>query len=1123
MIRITDHRGPAPKPLRVLCSNVSPPVPEFMIGPIAVSIACLALAVGNLPAQPKSIKPGSSLEASLNGGEAASYTFQAAAGDYLEFQVEQLHIDVAVRLRDNAGRLLADIDSPNGSFGFERLYWIAGVEGTYSLEILSPNKRAAAGKYRLRFPVQHPADAHEMEAVAGQQAYLEASKLTQSRNYNASDQKFKEAITRLNSAGKRQLAAQAMRVYGTSLYVQDKVELALEQHQSAVAVFQAAGDFLEYEYALDALGQDYKRLGRYAEGIACYRKALSIHRQAKDPALRANTLHDFGTLYLNAGNYGNAVSHLEQALAIYQQLNRTNAVNVTLGDIGTAYNFLGQYGKGGSYCEQAVEATRAAGRASIPALLCAGNAHRNLEEFDQALDAFQQALQMATQSGERRTTALTNTDLGFTYWLLGEYQRALPYWQETLETARALKDRRTEAGTLNFISHYYRETSDFPQAIESAERALEIARSLNDRRVEADTLSSLGRSYAAVGRQENAMSAFQQALKIYQSLRVPLGEVVQLRSISSALISAHDYRASIRYANRGLPMAFELSDLRDQALLLNNLMIAWNQSGNPRLAILFGKQAVNALQQVRKNNPNLPEESRNSFIATNANVYRKLADLLIAAGRLTEGQQVLDLLKKHEYIEFLRGETETHNGTISLTDEEAALEGRYAKVRDQLVAIGRRRGDLLVKSSLSTQEEVELNRLETAIEAGNFKFEAVVNSIAQQFAANQQPHEKVGRIREMRGIMGDLRNLPVPTVVVYTLVTEDRYRAVLFTPDVQKGYEYMIPSADLNRKIHEFRRVVQDPREDPLPQSQEVYQILIGPELERDMRQSGAQVVMWVLDGVLRYVPVAALHDGQQYLIERYALAVFTPAGTARLQPVAAKAETVIGFGVSKPYSGFPALENVPSELAGIVRAVDSPDGLIPGEKQLDEAFTGVSFRSALRRRWPLVHIASHFHFQPGSERQSFLLLGDGLPLTLAEFKRLPNIFENVQLLTLSACETGVGDSAADGTEVEAFGVLAQRQGASAVISTLWSVADESTSALMTEFYRLWTKQPSMLKAEALRQAQIEMIHGTLGVKAGEAQRGLVHQRPAGRTTVPEANYGHPFYWAPFFILGNWI
>jgi CHAT domain-containing protein len=125
-----------------------------------------------------------------------------------------------------------------------------------------------------------------------------------------------------------------------------------------------------------------------------------------------------------------------------------------------------------------------------------------------------------------------------------------------------------------------------------------------------------------------------------------------------------------------------------------------------------------------------------------------------------------------------------------------------------------------------------------------------------------------------------------------------------------------------------------------------------------------------------------------------------------------------------------------------------------------------------------VVHIASHFQFQPGDDRKSALLLGDGSLLSLAEFKRFPNIFENVELLTLSACETGVGESASDGTEVEAFGVLAQRQGASGVMATLWNVADDSTSALMQTFYRLWNSDAAISKSEALQRAQIAMVQG---------------------------------------------
>ena len=159
------------------------------------------------------------------------------------------------------------------------------------------------------------------------------------------------------------------------------------------------------------------------------------------------------------------------------------------------------------------------------------------------------------------------------------------------------------------------------------------------------------------------------------------------------------------------------------------------------------------------------------------------------------------------------------------------------------------------------------------------------------------------------------------------------------------------------------------------------------------------------------------------------------------------------------------------------------------------------------------------------------MLLGDGNHLSLAELKNLPNLFGGVQLLTLSACNTGVGDSNADGKEVEGLGVLAQRKGAKAVIASLWPVADASTSLLMQDFYRT-RKSSATTKAEALRQAQLALLRGTLKTEqVTMANRALMHEpavneeqpQPARFALHPESPYAHPYYWAPFFLMGNWL
>jgi len=192
--------------------------------------------------------------------------------------------------------------------------------------------------------------------------------------------------------------------------------------------------------------------------------------------------------------------------------------------------------------------------------------------------------------------------------------------------------------------------------------------------------------------------------------------------------------------------------------------------------------------------------------------------------------------------------------------------------------------------------------------------------------------------------------------------------------------------------------------------------------------------------------------------------------------------------------------------------------GVLSGRVLMDEEFTDGSFREALRQRYPVVHIASHFAFKPGDETDSFLLLGDGSRLPLSKIKTSTNLFGGVDLLTLSACDTATGGAGSDGREVEGFGVLAQRQGAKAVMASLWPVADASTRLLMQEFYRLRGEGEGMTKAEALRRAQVELLRGADAQTASGERRGL----SVTGGNAPSAKFSHPYFWAPFILIGNW-
>src|SRR5258706_8644367 len=157
-----------------------------------------------------------------------------------------------------------------------------------------------------------------------------------------------------------------------------------------------------------------------------------------------------------------------------------------------------------------------------------------------------------------------------------------------------------------------------------------------------------------------------------------------------------------------------------------------------------------------------------------------------------------------------------------------------------------------------------------------------------------------------------------------------------------------------------------------------------------------------------------------------------TEAADIRLAARAGRLDRFAGLGLTRRVPGFDALPAVKEELEGILKS-----GAVHGEIHLDDAFTAERMRQALGQGVSFLHVASHFVFKPGTETDSFLLLGDGGRLSLRDLRVAGFNFRGVELLTLSACETAVGGgSDANGRGVEGLGGVAQQPGAQARVRT---------------------------------------------------------------------------------------
>jgi CHAT domain-containing protein len=361
-------------------------------------------------------------------------------------------------------------------------------------------------------------------------------------------------------------------------------------------------------------------------------------------------------------------------------------------------------------------------------------------------------------------------------------------------------------------------------------------------------------------------------------------------------------------------------------------------------------------------------------------------------------------------------------------------------------------------------------------------------------------------------------------VLIHTLSTEDTLYILLTTPEVLLVRSSPVGNAELEKKVAELRRLLREPTSDPTPVAQILYNWIISPVAD-ELRAADSKTLMFSLDGALRYIPMTVLHDGKKWLIERYSIAIFTEATRDLISFDAKFSVQAEALGITH-VKNFPPLPAVRNEVEAIVRTTDEEKGVLPGKRLLDREFTYDELSNDLLDGYPVIHIASHFYFDPITPKNSFLLLGDGTKLTLSQLDDATELpFTDVDQLTLSACETAFGVGKGDGREAEGFGALAQDRGAHSVIATLWPVADKSTGILMQDFYhlRFIGKQN---KAAALRQAQLHLMgHGSRGDVAHKRGVAVSTAQASGTTNTSPSKftgYAHPYYWAPFILMGNW-
>lgn len=327
-----------------------------------------------------------------------------------------------------------------------------------------------------------------------------------------------------------------------------------------------------------------------------------------------------------------------------------------------------------------------------------------------------------------------------------------------------------------------------------------------------------------------------------------------------------------------------------------------------------------------------------------------------------------------------------------------------------------------------------------------------------------------------------------------------------------------VPGATRSRVMaiaSELRAAVANPdattSDDYLLPAQQLYEWIIEPVRQR-LEQREINNLVFLMEAGLRSTPMAALHNGQQFLVEDFSVGLMPSLTLTDTRYRDIRDTQVLGMGVSESTQDQPPLPAVPAELAAI-------EQLWQGRALLNESFT-IDRLKALRTEQPygIIHLATHADFEPGPLANSYVQFWNNR-LKLDQLRTLGLANPPVELLVLSACRTALGNEDAE----LGFAGFAVKAGVKSAIASLWFVNDAATAGLMTELYGYLRTAP--IKAEALREAQLSMARGQITLEDGKLQ-GLafvpdMSLPPESADLVSDRVLSHPYYWAGFTLIGN--
>ncbi|MDX2230567.1 MAG: CHAT domain-containing protein [Leptolyngbyaceae cyanobacterium bins.349] len=831
-------------------------------------------------------------------------------------------------------------------------------------------------------------------------------------------------------------------------------------------------------------GVDRYQSGDYKDAIDLWQAALQELQQTGNRTHEAIVRENLARAYQQLGQNNLAIDQWSHVARLYQQSGESAQLGRALIEQAQTYSRMGQPRKaiallcnadnhGECAANSAAQLTRLSRNPvlQVAALGSLGNAYRLMGEYDAAQKNLEASQAIAATLNQPTPKISALNSLGLLY-----------------NTLAQVNDRKAESaqqsGNDREVTQFQRKAKQFDQqAIQVLQESFQLAQTQNNVPEQLRSRQTVIPAYYRTNQPLRASEAWQQASQLLQSLpdsrdrvfaAIDLAHLLQPDPRASRLqcLTGDRLTQSEALLQQAVAVARRIQDPRSASFALGELGRVYACRKDWSRALELTQQARIAAGQ--------SNESKDSLYLWEWQTGRLLNQLNQPTPAIAAYEQAIATL------ESIRGDILTTTRDIQFD------------FRDNIEPIYRELIQLRLKQETPLQTATK--SLTWDSNANNFR--SILRTIDSLKLAELQNFFGSDCVVAVANQASTDLGAKTAAAIFNTIILNDRTAVIVSLPNGQQLFDWLeIPKQDIIKQVNTYRLGLEDARFDYNPEpAQQIYNWLVRP-FESDLQKANVNTLVFIQDGIFRTVPMAALHDGKQFLIQKYAIAT-TPSLTLT-DPKALQRDNlrVLALGLTQAVNidGFSlkALPNVEQELLGI-------RNLIPGSKKLlNEEFTRERLKQELSETvYPILHVATHGKFATDPQ-DTFIVTGDAQKLTFNELDRLirstSRNTEPLELLSLTACETASGN---DRSALGLAGVAVQA-GARSAIASLWTVSDAATAKLSTEFYAQ-LKNPQVSKAQALQTVQKAFADGRVMVNGIN-------------------NPAHPYYWSAFTLIGNWL